>query len=143
MTRPMRLGSLVLVVALIIGLGWASITRHDDPPRGRQHEPDRVEVVSAGGRVVPAPLRTLPAPPAAPSAPDWTGREGAAVLRALKMPPDARIRDVTAFAQVLCGRVQPASDQPFQHFAYVRPAKLGALDDGSAAFTQTYAQLCR
>lgn len=129
----------LLPVALVIGLGglgWTLRPRHSDPPRAD----DRVQVVSTG---VPAKDAAAPPPPPALSVQDWSGPEGVAVLRALDMPPDARIRDVTVFAQVLCGRVQPAADQPFQRFAYVRTAHLAALDDGTADFAQSYAQLCR
>ena len=81
----------------------------------------------------------------APASPDWTAPERGAVVSALHVPIGARLRDVTgtkAPRQVLCGRVQTASDLPFRRFTYVKTAKLGAIDDGGGEFAQAYAQLC-
>lgn len=81
----------------------------------------------------------------APASPDWTGPDRGAVVSALHLPIRARLRDVTdtqAPHQVLCGRVQTASDQPFRRFTYVKTAKLGAIDEGGGEFAQAYAQLC-
>lgn len=74
---------------------------------------------------------------------DWTGPERDAVLNALALTKDARVRDVTPFAQTLCGQVQVAPGQAFRRFAYARSARLGALDDGGAEFARTFADLCR
>lgn len=140
MTRRATLLSLLLAVGIVVGFGLAIGSNFEDRPPRQQ---DDVTVVSATGQTVDSASGVPPSVRRAPSIPDWTGRERSAVVRALGMPSDAGIRDVTVFAQVLCGQAQDAADQPFRRFAYVRTARLGAWDDGSAAFEQTYRQLCR
>lgn len=124
------LGVAALILAVLV-VQWPSPA---PPPSGR------VRVISSMAEAS-APVRD-----ADPTAlPDWTGAERGAVVNSLHLPINSRLRDVTGTQtsrQVLCGRVQPSSDQPFRRFTYVKTAKLGAIDDGGADFAEAYAQLC-
>ncbi|WP_125471503.1 MULTISPECIES: hypothetical protein [unclassified Sphingomonas] len=102
---------------------------------------DRVRVVSSLAQA-PRSVQRVDPPPVSSA---WTGPERGAILAALHLSTRARLDDVTGTEvprQVLCGRVQVSSDQPFRRFAYVKTAKLGTIDDGGAEFAQAFAQLC-
>lgn len=135
-----------VVPCVVVVVGAAALLgplRHErSPPLGASR--DAVRVVTAG-RELAVPLHgQAPSTTAAVDPnPDWTGPERDAVLRALGLTKDARVRDMTPFAQTLCGHAQAAPGQAFRRFAYARTARLGALDDGGAEFARTYADLCR
>lgn len=135
-----------IVPCVLVVVGAAVILgplRHErSPPLGPSR--DAVRVVT-GSRELAVPLHEQPrsTTAAADSDRDWTGPERDAVLRALALTKDARVRDVTSFAQTLCGQAQASPGQAFRRFAYARTARLGALDDGGAEFARTFADLCR
>jgi hypothetical protein len=131
--------ALIGVAALVL---WAVVAQRPSPTAPPAAPAiDRVRVVSSTVKAV-APVRHAETPPVSP---EWTGPERGAVVRALRLPTQARLVGVTGMEvprQVLCGRIQISSDQPSRRFTYVKTAKLGAIDDGGAEFAQAYGQLC-
>lgn len=141
------MGGAAWVVPCVVGmLATAVLLGPSRLERSPSLEPSQnaVRVVTAGRELTaPSHEQVRSTTPAVDPDPDWAGPERDAVLRALALTKDARVRDVTPFAQTLCGQVQASPGQAFRRFAYARTARLGALDDGGAEFARTFADLCR